>query len=61
MYEDIINDFVAAMPRAAAALAHLYGGAPETASPERIGELLLKRTPDRAAFVDQVVAEFQAM
>ena len=56
----VIDDFVAAAPGVAAEMVKLTNGSPECVSIERVAEMLVKQTPDKAAFTKAVIAAFQA-
>ena len=56
----VITDFVAAAPGVAAEMAKQTGGSPECVSVERVAEMLVKQTPNKAEFTQQVIEAFKA-
>ena len=61
MPQQIVNDFLASAPNAAAALAKVNGGAPETSAPEKLAELLVRELSDRAEFTRQVIEAYRLL
>ena len=61
MSQQTIDDFIASAPSVAAALAKVNGGAPETASPEKLAELLVSEISDRALFVQQTIEAYRLL
>ena len=56
----VIDDFVASAPGVAAAMVKQTGGSPEVISIEKVADLLMRETSDKAAFTQAVIAAYQA-